>query len=144
MSFVLSKGINVDGSELVNGIKSLLPDSVVITGGLAGDCGRFEKTWVIANREMEENSVSALGLYGHRVQISYGSGHGWDGLEIHYKVTRSNKNVLYELDGKPAWEVYKPYLSDYPSSNIRFLYPFGIIDKTSEENPVFNTNDPEN
>src|SRR5689334_11172189 len=39
--FVLSDGTQVNGTELVQGLRSTLGDGVVITGGLAGDGARF-------------------------------------------------------------------------------------------------------
>src|SRR5690349_15088274 len=44
---VLSEGIHINGSELVRGMNSIVPESVVVTGGLAGDGPRFERTWVL-------------------------------------------------------------------------------------------------
>ena len=44
---VLSEGININGSELVRGLNAVLPETVVVTGGLAGDGDRFKKTWII-------------------------------------------------------------------------------------------------
>ncbi len=42
--FVLSDGLSVNGSELVRGINSVVPQDTVVTGGLAGDGDRFERT----------------------------------------------------------------------------------------------------
>jgi hypothetical protein len=45
------------------------------------------------------------------------------------KVTRSKDNVLFELDGEPALEVYKRYLGQYakdlPASGL--LFPFSMV-----------------
>ena len=43
--FILSEGLDVNGSELVRGINSVVPVDVVVTGGLAGDGPRFQQTW---------------------------------------------------------------------------------------------------
>src|SRR5215471_2299051 len=48
---VLSDGLNVNGSELIKGLNAVLPESVVVTGGLAGDGDRFQGTWVIRHGE---------------------------------------------------------------------------------------------
>src|SRR5689334_3837727 len=45
--FIVSEGSHVNGSELVRGFNSVLPKTVVITGGLAGDGDRFQRTWVV-------------------------------------------------------------------------------------------------
>ena len=43
---VLSDGLNVNGSDLVKGLKNKLPKDVAVTGGLAGDQDRFKETVV--------------------------------------------------------------------------------------------------
>lgn len=121
---VFSDGLNVNGSELIKGLNSVLPESVVVTGGLAGDGARFENTWVISQGRPQANLVTAIGLYGEAIQIGHGSRGGWDLFGPQRLVTKSTKNVLYELDGKPALDLYKSYLgelaSELPSSGLRF------------------------
>ena len=109
---VLSDGINVNGTELVRGLNSVLPANVVMTGGLAGDGDRFQKTWVIDQRNAMSNRVSAVGFYGDRVVLGHGSKGGWDIFGPERLVTRSHGNVLFEIDGHPALDLYKRYLGD--------------------------------
>jgi len=109
---VLSDGLNVNGSDLVSGINSTLPASVVVTGGLAGDGDKFKSTWVMNEGTPRSGVVSAVALYGDRVCVGHGSRGGWDRFGPERIVTRSVGNVLYELDGKPALELYKQYLGD--------------------------------
>jgi len=109
---VLSDGLNVNGSDLVRGLNSCLPESVVVTGGLAGDGDRFKRTWVLDGDAPEVGRISAVGLYGNNVQVGHGSKGGWDIFGPERTVTRSVDNVLYELDGKPALQIYKEYLGD--------------------------------
>jgi hypothetical protein len=64
---VLSDGLKVNGSELVRGISATLPPQVVVTGGLAGDGDRFQRTWVIRDGRPVSGAVTALGMYGDAV-----------------------------------------------------------------------------
>ena len=125
---VFSDGLNVNGSELIKGLNAVLPESVVVTGGLAGDGTRFESTWVIDDGRIESNLVTAVGLYGDKVRIGHGSKGGWDIFGPERLVTKSEHNVLYELDGKPALDLYKTYLgdlaSDLPASGL--LFPLAL------------------
>jgi hypothetical protein len=109
---VLSDGLGVNGTELLNGVKEVLRAEVVVTGGLAGDGDRFAATWVVAQGRPAAGVVSAIGLYGDRVRIGHGSRGGWDSFGVERRVTRSDGNVLYELDGEPALALYKRYLGD--------------------------------
>ncbi|MEO6711527.1 MAG: FIST N-terminal domain-containing protein [Planctomycetota bacterium] len=125
---VLSDGLKVNGSELVRGLNSILPESVIVTGGLAGDGDRFNQTWVVDDDDPRSGIVSAVGLYGDRLHIGHGSKGGWDRFGPERLVTRSKGNVLYELDGKPALELYKQYLGEratgLPATGL--LFPLAL------------------
>lgn len=126
--FILSDGLKVNGTELAMGINSQLPPEVKVSGGLAGDGSRFQKTWVLKNGIPVSGTVSALGLYGDALRIGHGSRGGWDIFGPERRVTRSNGNILYELDGKPALALYKEYLgeraAELPSSAL--LFPLSL------------------
>lgn len=125
---IFSDGLNVNGTELVQGFNQVLPPSVTISGGLAGDGSDFKTTWVIDQGKPCSHMVSAVGLYGDAVKISCGSKGGWDTFGPKRKVTKAARNVLFELDGKPALAVYKEYLGEQakelPSSAL--LYPLAL------------------
>jgi hypothetical protein len=126
--FILSDGLQVNGTELALGINSHLPPAVKVSGGLAGDGSRFQKTWVLKNGIPISGTVSALGLYGNSLRIGHGSRGGWDIFGPERLVTRSHGNILYELDGKPALALYKEYLgeraAELPSSAL--LFPLSL------------------
>ncbi|MGF1667962.1 MAG: FIST signal transduction protein [Acidimicrobiia bacterium] len=125
---VLSEGLLVNGSELARGLTSNLGTSVVITGGLAADPARFERTWVLAGGVPTVGAVSAVGFYGDAVQVGYGFKGGWDIFGPQRRVTRSTGNVVYELDGEPALDLYERYLgelaSELPASGL--LFPLAV------------------
>lgn len=122
--FVLSDGLNVNGSQLTSGIASIVGKDIVVTGGLAGDDDRFESTWIIVNGKITDSFITAVGLYGDSINVSHGSKGGWDTLGIDRLITKSKDNILYELDSQPALEIYKRYLgdkaSDLPASGLLF------------------------
>jgi hypothetical protein len=139
--FVLSKGTDVNGSELVRGLNAGLPPEVVVTGGLAGDGARFGKTWVMHDGTCTGNAVVAAGLYGDAVRVSHGSQGGWDTFGPERVVTNSRGNVLYTLDGKPALALYKEYLGDraagLPGSAL--LFPLALRADNTERTSVVRT-----
>jgi hypothetical protein len=121
---VLSVGLNVNGSELVRGLTSTLPANVTVTGGLAGDKDRFQETLVIADGPASSDTVAVVGLYGQNIKVGSASLGGWDMFGPERLVTKSEGNVLYELDGKSALQIYKTYLGDHakdlPGSALLF------------------------
>lgn len=138
--FVLSDGQKVNGSTLVEGMASALPKSVSITGGLAGDAARFSKTLVGLDAPPCEGEVVAIGFYGDHIRVGFGSKGGWDAFGPIRKVTSSKENVLYELDGKNALDLYKTYLGDQaaglPSTGL--LFPLAVR-MTEGKDPVVRT-----
>jgi hypothetical protein len=132
--FVLSDGLHVNGSELVKGLITNLPEDVTVTGGLAGDGERFAETFVFWDGLPENNLIAAIGLYGSRLKIGYGSMGGWDPFGPERLITKSYGNVLVELDGQSALGIYKRYLGEQakglPASAL--LFPLSIRTKTGE------------
>lgn len=132
--FLLSEGLHVNGSSLVKGMMSQLPKNVAITGGLSGDQDRFKKTVVGLDATPEADVIVAIGFYGTRLKIGYGSMGGWDSFGQDRLVTKSKGNVLFELDGKPALELYKTYLGEQakglPATGL--LFPLSLRSKGRE------------
>ncbi len=139
--FLLSEGLNVNGSELVAGVRAGLPEGCNATGGLAGDGDKFEKTLVVDNSgEALSNEIAAVGFYGDAIRVGYGSMGGWDIFGIERSVTKSKNNVLYEIDNQPALDLYKSFLGDkaaeLPASGL--LFPLSMRVESSKE-PLVRT-----
>lgn len=132
--FVLSSGLKVNGTDLVNGLNSLENTSVLITGGLAGDGSDFIHTWTIHNGQIATDEVIAIGFYGKKLKVGHGSKGGWDIFGPSRRITRSQRNILYELDNQPALLLYKEYLgeraAELPASGL--LYPLSIRDMSAK------------
>ena len=138
---ILSDGLNVNGSELVRGVNSVVGQGVVVTGGLAGDGSRFKQTWVLRDGKAAGHVVSAVGFYGDRVAIGHGSKGGWDKFGPERKVTKSEGNVLFELDGEPALQLYKNYLGDraqgLPATGL--LFPLALRANAQDDKALVRT-----
>jgi hypothetical protein len=135
---VLSEGLNINGSELTKGLNVGLDNLIPVTGGLAGDQDDFIETVLVHNEPGQKNLVVAIGFYGENIRIGYGSEGGWDSFGVDRLVTRSKANILYELDGQPALELYKKYLGDHaralPASAL--LFPLNLRFRDSETSVV--------
>ena len=140
--FVLSPGLNVNGSEFAKGISDSVGKNVIITGGLAGDGTTFASTYTLLNGKVHGDYAVAFGLYGDKVKVKSGSRGGWKPFGPIRRVTKAVSNVLYELDGKPALKLYKEYLGDkakdLPSSGL--LYPFALLrEEDRQETGIIRT-----
>jgi hypothetical protein len=126
---VYGQGVEINGSGLIDGFKSVLPSEVTLAGGLAGDGGAFKQTWTVSRHAISPHQIVAIGFYDQHTQLRHGTFHGWKPFGPARRVTRAAGNVLLELDGQAALEVYKRYLGDYakdlPSSGL--LFPFEML-----------------
>lgn len=138
---VLSEGLKINGSELVRGVNAIVDESVVITGGLAGDGTRFERTWVCCGNRLQSGVVAAVAFYGSHLIVGHGSRGGWEEFGPERMITRSEGNVLYELDGKPALDLYEQYLghkaAGLPATGL--LFPLSIRASTGDDKHLVRT-----
>jgi hypothetical protein len=122
--FAVSDGSSVNGTELARGFNENLPAGVLLTGGLAGDGTRFQRTLVGLNGPPVPGRVVAVGFYGKALRVSIGTAGGWEAFGPVRTVTRAAGNTLNELDGQSALKLYKTYLGDQagklPGSALRF------------------------
>jgi hypothetical protein len=140
--FVLSDGLNVNGSELVAGITAVVGDRIPVTGGLAGDGAQFQKTLVGADCAPQSHAVGAVGFYGRAIRIGHGSAGGWDEFGPRRRITRSRGNVLFELDNEPALELYKRYLGEDDIKGLpgtALLFPLRIRNPQRPDHDIVRT-----
>lgn len=133
--FLISDGLLINGSQLVNGINKI-NKSIPVTGGMAGDGARFLETFVIANNPPSQRVIVALGFYGDSLNIQSGCFAGWSEFGAQRVITKSKANVLYEIDNQPALDLYKKYLGEHaatlPNSGLRFPLNIKENDNSNE------------
>ncbi|MUU79632.1 FIST signal transduction protein [Winogradskyella endarachnes] len=126
-ALVFSDGSNVNGADLVTGLKSILKNTS-ITGGLSGYNIDSKEAFIIANSNIVGKKIVGLGFYGQELNVSFASNGGWDSFGADRLVTKSKKNIVYELDGQPASEIYRKFLGEkvntFPNSGLSF--PFSM------------------
>lgn len=137
-SILLFSCSKINAGNILIGINNVLKGSVPVSGGVAGDDTRFEKTLVGINDNLSDQNMVAIAMYGTDIRVSHGSKGGWDTFGPRRRVTRSKGNVLYEIDNKPVLDLYKEYLGEkareLPGSAL--LFPFALIDSETKEEIV--------
>ena len=125
---IISEGLDINGEALVRGLGEQQPAAVSVSGGLSADGEHFKETLVFVDCEARTNTVAAIGLYGSRLTVGCGSLGGWDSFGPERQITKSDGNVLFELDGQSALALYKRYLGDHaadlPASGL--LFPLSL------------------
>jgi diguanylate cyclase (GGDEF)-like protein len=118
-------GLNVNGEEFLKGVARV--SDVIIAGGLAGDNGKFEKTYVFDNNDIIEKGCVGAVIEGDII-VNNEYGFNWEGIGKTMKVTKAIKNRVYEIDGKTPVEIYEHYFGEKDIVKIGVQFPL-IINK---------------
>ncbi len=111
--FLFPDSVTVNFDRLAAGLEGqlnldrLLP----LVGGTAGDNWKIKHTYQYCNDHVISDGV-AWALLSGQAQIAWAVNHSCVPVGVEHKVTRCEGNVIYEIDGKPALEVLKDYLTD--------------------------------
>lgn len=137
---LLSDGGKVNGSEISRAINDFIPPGVLVTGGLAGDGSEFVSTVAGLNEAPTPGNVIAIGFYGNSLRVTHGTKGGWEMFGLEKEVTSSKGNILYEVNGSNALQLYRNYLGSeadhLPGSAL--LFPLAV-QLTGVSEPVVRT-----
>ncbi len=125
---LFSDGITGNGSAILRGMGSVIGTEVPVSGGTAGDAGKFRKTWQFHGNRVLSDAAVAIAFSG-RFALGTGVRSGWSPIGLPKRVTRASGNVLYELNGEPALSVYERFLGKHAERlpTVGVEYPLGLI-----------------
>ncbi|MFN2582432.1 MAG: FIST signal transduction protein [Candidatus Dormibacteria bacterium] len=137
---LLTDGLGGDQQEVVRGAYSVVGASVPLVGGCAGDDLAMKRTFQMYGGEVLENSIVAAAISSD-APFGIGVQHGWRRVGDPFLVTASAGNRVYELDDRPALDVYAerlnapPEILNDPAAFTRFAltHPFGLSRRSGEE-----------
>lgn len=144
---ICSTGVNkngefFDGVALVHNLEEALGADRLFYGGMSGDDMTLTGSYVFTNNNETDYGIVTLILDADKISIEGMAITGWKHLGISRKVTKSNANLVYSIDDKPAVEMYLKYLGkgekaedkDFNLLNeLSFNYPFIVErDKSGE------------
>lgn len=138
--WLLGPGTGINASQLLCGLRETLGPDVAIAGGLAGhDPQHHQDGWTCADETLSANQVVAVGLYGPHLRASFGCYGGWDAFGPERRITQSCGNLLYQLDGRPALELYRDYLGDEANHLPAAAQYFPLMVRKEGESGVVRT-----
>ncbi len=108
-AMIFVDGLIGKGEEIVLAANSVLGADVKLAGAAAADSFKFKETMVFADGEIMTNAVS-LGLIASKTPVIISVKHGHKPLSPALTVTKAKDNILYELVGEPAYDVWKRYV----------------------------------
>ncbi|MCU0651417.1 MAG: FIST C-terminal domain-containing protein [Candidatus Omnitrophica bacterium] len=138
LGIIFSAGPLEDSPGFILGLQERLGKSFPLIGGCASDNFAFKKTFIYFNREQLLDAVAAV-ILGGKLNFGIGTKHGWKPLGKPRQVTRAAANTVYEIDNKPAVNIYEEYFALDLSGlkkelkRISILYPIGIYLSGEEE-----------
>ncbi len=139
LALMVGDGLTLNPSAILRGFQTKLP-TVPMVGGSSADDGKYKQTFQYTNDTVQSSSVSAVAFSG-ALQHSVGVRHGWNPISGPKIVTRAEGTVVYEIDGKPAAELYEEFIGKEATDNLKGVtlsqlalsYPLGVKDNTSGE-----------
>jgi hypothetical protein len=127
--FVFPDGLAGNIAPMLRGLYDALGPDFQYVGGGTGDNLRFFRTYQFTESGVSSGSVAAALVSG--MAFGTGIGHGWQPMGSPLVITRADGKVVYELDERPAFDVYAERLGGiepdrFPEYGVRF--PLGIAD----------------
>ncbi len=143
-----SDGSMMDGEGMVRFIENLAGPDITLFGGMAGDDLSFSGTWVFTKNKTTDYGMAILVLDEEQIELHGLAFSGWKPMGVSRTVTKSEGNLIYTIDDRPALEMYLHLLGqEITSSNdqidffdrIGVHYPFQIERENREPkmcNPI--------
>lgn len=108
---LLTDGLNTQGTDLIRGMASRIdPHEVKIVGGLASDPLKFVSTWVLIDGVPATHMAVGVGFYGDNLVFASNTKDGFKPFGPERVITRAVDRILYEIDHRPALQLYKEYI----------------------------------
>ena len=132
---LLADGLNTHSAELLAGVASGVDQQqVTVVGGLASDKMQFTLTWVLYAGEVQSHLACGIGFYGKHLVFKNYARDGFKPFGPERKITRADKQTLYEIDHMPALQLYREYLGDNAQylPEIALNFPFSVWQNNKE------------
>lgn len=107
---IATGGIFIDGEQIVDGITQGFGEEATIFGGMAGDDLIAEKPIVFTNNKNKDNALIALIIDEDKIDVRGIASCGWKAIGTAKTVTKSEGNIVYTIDDKPALDMLMKYL----------------------------------
>ena len=134
-TLLTSDGKLLDGEGLIKSVEKIAGPDITMFGGMAGDDITFTGTWVFTNNKSTDYGMAALVLDESKIKLHGLAFSGWKPMGVFRIATKSEGNLIYSIDDRPALEMYLHYLGHNETSlddqviffdTIGVHYPFQI------------------
>lgn len=116
-------GVMLNGETIVQSMEQVIGSQVNIFGGMAGDDMSFVGTNIFTNQYSTDSGLAALVLNEEKIAMYGVALSGWKAIGVTKTITRSKQNLLYEIDNKPALQMYLRFLGhDFETLDDRVTF----------------------
>lgn len=117
-AYVLVFSLAVNGEDLIEGITSVSKNLPTIFGGMAGDDMAMTQTFTFTNKEIADDGITVLVLDNDKIEVEGMALCGWQPIGIENTITKSENNIIYQINNQPALKVVKSYFGDFMGNKI--------------------------
>lgn len=106
---LMTDGLTGDCGAFLAALQGALPKGTVVVGGCAGDDMTFSTTYQYAGERVLSGGVCAVAVRG-QAEMQVAVSHGCIPFGRELTASSASDGWLREIDGRPAWQVFKEYL----------------------------------
>jgi hypothetical protein len=123
----MTESLTTSSVSIVRGLEIAL-GNLPVFGGATADQWQYKRTYQFYKNEVLSDAVATL-LFAGNILFSSGTASGWRPIGKSSLVTKVDKNIIYEIDHKPALDFYHYYLNiGEPDA----LYPLAVFAPNEE------------
>jgi len=120
--------------QAIKGIESVFSSTMPIFGGASVDNMKGINVYAFFDGDVVEKGWIAIGFSDPSLKVITGVNHGFNVISgMQLEVTRAESNIIYELNGKPAWNFLTDALGVPDTSDPMEVLTLGIM---AEELPA--------
>jgi hypothetical protein len=136
-AFIIAlSGLKNDAESVIHGIGSACPSGTLIYGGIAGDDSEFLNNYVFSEQGFSSDGAVVLVIDRSSTDISGIATSGWVGIGSGMTATRSEGNILFRLNDRPAVDVVREYLGVSDEELVQVGVNFPLLVTRSDGSEV--------
>lgn len=124
---IIPSGLHYNGEQIIDEIMGVMERPIPLFGGFAGFQADTDQSFVFTTDQVIEKGIIALAFDRSAVDLEGVAASGWKGIGTPKTITRSNGNVIYEIDGAPALDMYNKYLKIGRDPTLAYEYPLLLL-----------------
>jgi len=126
LCILFSDVLKTNGETVMEQLTIVTDGKLPIVGGISADSWRFIESKQFYNK-ISSSNISPFLLLAGAFDFSFGMDSGWEAIGEMGTITKSEGNVIYEINHKPALEFYSDILGENTKPTLEL--PIAIYDE---------------